>query len=142
MAVAAAPGTAIAAATFPAPMADGQRFPVADRQPDAPPPRANCTSVGRRCFTPTSMRNSYNLGPLYAAGNEGQGVTIAIIELVRRPEHIAFRPECVQHTAMGLPHMCGEPGGHLRERWADVPARVLERQYRREGPAARIQRDR
>ena len=27
-----------------------------------PPTEANCFSVGRRCFTPTSMQNSYNLG--------------------------------------------------------------------------------
>src|SRR5260370_6546152 len=37
-----------------------------------PPTEANCFSVGRRCFTPTSMQNSYNLGPLYAAQDEGR----------------------------------------------------------------------
>ena len=38
-----------------------------------PPAESDCFSVGRRCFTPLSMQNSYNLTPLYAAGNEGQG---------------------------------------------------------------------
>ena len=32
-----------------------------------PPAESDCFSVGRRCFTPTSMQNSYNLAPLYAA---------------------------------------------------------------------------
>src|SRR5262249_5895992 len=41
----------------------------------APPSESDCFAIGRRCFTPTSMQNSYNLPPLYAAGNEGQGVT-------------------------------------------------------------------
>lgn len=45
-----------------------------------PPTQAQCFSVGRRCFTPSSMQNSYNLLPLYAMGYEGQGVTIAIID--------------------------------------------------------------
>src|SRR5262249_75802 len=45
-----------------------------------PPTEAQCFSVGRRCFTPQSVQNSYNLGPLYAAGNQGQGQTIAIID--------------------------------------------------------------
>src|SRR5215469_16000676 len=34
-----------------------------------PPTQANCNSVGRRCFNPTSMQKSYNLPPLYAAGH-------------------------------------------------------------------------
>src|SRR5215472_9171404 len=45
-----------------------------------PPAETDCTSVGRRCFTPTSMQASYNLPPLYAAGNTGEGMTIAIID--------------------------------------------------------------
>jgi subtilase family serine protease len=49
------------------------------------PSQADCASVGRRCFTPTSMQNSYNLRPLLAAGQEGQGVTIAIIDSFGNP---------------------------------------------------------
>ena len=33
-----------------------------------PPAQSDCASVGRRCFTPVAMQNSYNLPPLYAAG--------------------------------------------------------------------------
>jgi len=33
------------------------------------------------------MQASYNLGPLYAAKDEGQGVTIAIVDSYRQPEH-------------------------------------------------------
>jgi hypothetical protein len=36
-----------------------------------PPTEAQCFAVGRRCFTPTSMQNSYNLLPLYRAGQLG-----------------------------------------------------------------------
>ena len=45
-----------------------------------PPTEAQCFSVGRRCFTPQSMSASYNLTPLYAGGNMGQGKTIAIVD--------------------------------------------------------------
>jgi subtilase family serine protease len=31
------------------------------------------------------MQNSYDLGPLYAGGNEGQGATIAIIDSFGNP---------------------------------------------------------
>src|SRR5438445_5310878 len=34
----------------------------------APLSEAQCFARGRRCFIPTSIRNSYNLGPLYAQG--------------------------------------------------------------------------
>ena len=50
-----------------------------------PPSEANCFSIGRRCFTPKSMQASYNLPPLYAAKDEGQGVTIAIIDSFGNP---------------------------------------------------------
>jgi subtilase family serine protease len=73
-----------------------------------PPTEANCFSVGRRCFTSTSMENSYNLGPLYAQGHDGQGVTVAIIDSFGNP-NIASDLS-VFDNAMGLPHMCGEPG--------------------------------
>ena len=73
-----------------------------------PPTEAQCFAVGRRCFTPVSVQNSYNLPPLYAAGDEGQGVTIAIIDSYGS-DTIA-NDLSVYNTQMGLPHMCGEPG--------------------------------
>jgi subtilase family serine protease len=73
-----------------------------------PPSEAACFAVGRRCFTPTSMQNSYNLAPLYAAGNAGQGVTIAIIDSFGNPNMASDLANF--DTQMGLPHMCGEPG--------------------------------
>jgi len=73
-----------------------------------PPSESACFAIGRRCFTPTSMQNSYNLLPLYAAGNEGQGVTIAIIDSFGNPNMASDLANF--DTQMGLPHMCGEPG--------------------------------
>jgi subtilase family serine protease len=73
-----------------------------------PPSEANCFSRGRRCFTPASMQASYNLPPLYAAGNQGQGVTIAVIDSFGSPSIAADLGNF--DTQMGLPHMCGEPG--------------------------------
>lgn len=71
-----------------------------------PPTEAQCFAIGRRCFTASSMENSYNLGPLYAAGNEGQGVTIAIIDSFGDPNMASDLANF--DTQMGLPHMCGE----------------------------------
>jgi len=73
-----------------------------------PPTEDQCFAIGRRCFTPVSVQNSYNLPPLYAAGDEGQGVTIAIIDSYGS-DTIANDLN-VYNTAFGLPHMCGEPG--------------------------------
>jgi subtilase family serine protease len=73
-----------------------------------PPSEAHCFAIGRRCFTPTSMQNSYNLPPLYALGDEGQGVTIAIIDSFGNPNMASDLANF--DTQMGLPHMCGEPG--------------------------------
>ena len=73
-----------------------------------PPSEAACFAIGRRCFTPTSMQNSYNLGPLYAAGNDGRGMTIAIIDSFGNPNMASDLANF--DTQMGLPHMCGEPG--------------------------------
>ncbi len=73
-----------------------------------PPTEADCFALGRRCFTATSMENSYNLPPLYAAGNEGQGVTIAIIDSFGNPNMASDLANF--NTQMNLPHMCGEPG--------------------------------
>jgi subtilase family serine protease len=73
-----------------------------------PPTEGNCFSVHRRCFTPASMQASYNLPPLYAAGNEGQGMTIAIIDSFGNPNIESDLGNF--DTQMGLQHMCGEPG--------------------------------
>jgi subtilase family serine protease len=74
----------------------------------APPSQAACNAVGRRCFNPTAMATSYNYAGLHAAGNEGQGKTIAIVDSFGsstiRQDLGAF------NTAFGLPHLCGETG--------------------------------
>lgn len=71
-----------------------------------PPSQAACNAAGRRCFDPAAMHNSYNYASLLAAGNEGQGKTIAIVD--------SFGSSTITNdlnvfdTAFGLPHMCGE----------------------------------
>jgi subtilase family serine protease len=73
-----------------------------------PPTESACFAVGRRCFTPVAMQNSYNVGPLYAAGLTGRGKTIAVID--------SFGSATIANdlnvfsTAFGLPHLCGEAG--------------------------------
>ena len=75
---------------------------------ETPPTQAQCNSAGRRCFTPQTTRASYNLNSLYAAGVDGRGVTIAIVD--------SFGSDTIAHdlhvydTAMGLPPLCGEEG--------------------------------
>lgn len=75
---------------------------------EIPPTQAQCNSVGRRCFSPSSLQASYNLGPLYALGDQGQGMTIAVVD--------SFGSDTMSHdlhvfnNAFGLPHMCGEEG--------------------------------
>ncbi|HEX6553541.1 MAG TPA: S53 family peptidase [Ktedonobacteraceae bacterium] len=73
-----------------------------------PPSQAACNAFGRRCFNPTAMHNSYNYASLLAAGNEGQGKTIAIVDSFGSA---TIRNDLgVFNTAFGLPHMCGESG--------------------------------
>jgi subtilase family serine protease len=73
-----------------------------------PPTEAACNAVGRRCFNPASMANSYNYAALLALGNQGQGKTIAVID--------SFGSDTIANdlnvfnNAFGLPHLCGEPG--------------------------------
>jgi subtilase family serine protease len=73
-----------------------------------PPSEAACNAVGRRCFSPTAMANSYNYAGLHAAGDLGQGKTIAVVD--------SFGASTVRedlgvfNTAFGLPHLCGETG--------------------------------
>lgn len=71
----------------------------------APPDQAACNAVGRRCFNPQAMHNSYNYASLLAAGNEGQGKTIAIVD--------SFGSDTIRNDLynfsleFGLPIPCG-----------------------------------
>ena len=73
-----------------------------------PPTEAQCFSVGRRCFNPASTRAAYDLQPLYDAGLDGTGMTIAIVD--------SYGSDTIAHDlhvydqAFGLPPMCGEEG--------------------------------
>jgi subtilase family serine protease len=73
-----------------------------------PPTAAQCASVGRRCFVPVAMANSYNYAGLLAGGNQGQGITIAVVD--------SFGSDTIRHDlhvfdqAFGLQAMCGEEG--------------------------------
>jgi subtilase family serine protease len=73
---------------------------------ETPPTEAQCESVGRRCFAPQATQASYNVGPLYAAGIDGAGQTIAIVD--------SYGSDTMAHDlhvydqAFGLAPMCGE----------------------------------
>jgi subtilase family serine protease len=73
-----------------------------------PPTEAQCVSVGRRCFTPQAIQASYNMAPLYAAGHDGRGQTIAIVD--------SYGSDTIAHDlhvfnqAFKLQAMCGEEG--------------------------------
>jgi len=73
-----------------------------------PPTQAQCNSVGRRCFNPQSTRAAYNLAPLYTAGHDGRGVTIAIVDSYGS-DTIAHDLHVYNQT-FGLQPMCGEEG--------------------------------
>src|SRR5260221_9881566 len=73
-----------------------------------PPSQASCNAVGRRCFNPASMSNSYTYATLLAAGNKGQGKPIPILDSFGRstiPNDLG-----VFSTALGFPHLCGDSG--------------------------------
>ena len=73
-----------------------------------PPTAAQCAAVGLSCFTPQAIQSAYNFGPLYAAGCDGTGMTIAIVD--------SYGSDTMAHDlhvfnqAFGLPPMCGEEG--------------------------------
>lgn len=75
---------------------------------ETPPTQAQCASVGRRCFSPQAVQAAYNVGPLYAAGYNGTGQTIAIVD--------SYGSDTIAHDlhvydqAFGLQPMCGEEG--------------------------------
>ncbi|MEY9895357.1 subtilase family serine protease [Catenulispora sp. MAP5-51] len=72
-----------------------------------PPTQAACNAVGRRCFTPASMQNSYDVTPLLSGGNDGHGKTIAIIDSFGY-DTVAGDLENFSQQ-FGLPLMCGMP---------------------------------
>jgi subtilase family serine protease len=73
-----------------------------------PPSEAACNAVRRRCFNPTAVANSYNYAGLHAAGDMGQGKTIAVVDSFGAS---TIRQDLgVFNTAFGLPHLCGETG--------------------------------
>ncbi|MGA2972942.1 MAG: S53 family peptidase [Candidatus Bathyarchaeia archaeon] len=73
-----------------------------------PPAEAQCYAINRRCFTPSSMANSYNYASLLLANHQGQGKTIAVID--------SFGSDTIRSdlnvfdTSFGLQHLCGETG--------------------------------
>jgi subtilase family serine protease len=75
---------------------------------ETPPTLAQCISVGRLCFTPAGVRAAYNVQPLYDAGFDGRGQTIAIVD--------SYGSDTMAHDlhvydrAFGLQPMCGEEG--------------------------------
>jgi subtilase family serine protease len=100
-------GTATHAAAVPVPKPTVSDYAQVSAS-TTPPTEAQCFSVGRRCFTPASTRAAYNVAPLYGAGFDGSGRTIAIVD--------AYGSDTIAHdlhvynTVFGLPSMCGEEG--------------------------------
>jgi subtilase family serine protease len=72
------------------------------------PTQADCAAVARTCFTPQAIQSAYNVGPLHAAGKDGRGMTIAIVD--------SYGSDTMAHDlhvfdqAFGLQPMCGEEG--------------------------------
>jgi subtilase family serine protease len=106
-AIAGTPGAVLPAAH---PMAADAQYLSADPGPptEAQCNTANASTGGRRCFFPAGIRNSYNMGPLYAQHLDGRGVTIAVVD--------SFGAQTAAHdlhifdSAFGLQPMCGEEG--------------------------------
>src|SRR5438034_8753057 len=73
-----------------------------------PRTQAQCNSVGRRCFSPQAIQAAYNLAPLYTAGLNGHGMTIAIVD--------SYGSDTIAHDlhvfdqAFGIAPRCGEEG--------------------------------
>ncbi len=74
----------------------------------APPTEADCFAIGRRCFTPQAIRAAYNINGLYANGEDGSGMTIAIVDSFGSDTIATDLNEF--DTSFGLPHLCGETG--------------------------------
>src|SRR2546423_15382694 len=73
-----------------------------------PPTQAQCNSVGRRCFSPQAVQASYNVGPLYAGGYNGRGMTIAVVDSYGS-DTIAHDLHVYDQT-FGVAPLCGEEG--------------------------------
>ncbi len=100
------PGTA-SVATLPVmhPMISDIQFISADANP---PAQALCNAVGRRCFNPLAIQNSYDIAATYGLNNQGLGKTIAVVDSFGST---TIRQDLgVFNTAFGLPHLCGETG--------------------------------
>jgi subtilase family serine protease len=101
---ASAPGVAVAGSAIRPAVSDYVQLSTNE----TPPTEAQCNSVGRRCFSPQATQASYNVGPLYAAGFNGAGETIAVVD--------SYGSDTMAHDlhvydqAFGLQPMCGEEG--------------------------------
>lgn len=73
-----------------------------------PPSQSACNAVGRRCFNPAAMANSYNYTLDHTNGVDGSGTTIAIVD--------SFGSSTIASdlnnfdSVFGLQHLCGETG--------------------------------
>ncbi|MBO0828488.1 MAG: S53 family peptidase [Streptosporangiales bacterium] len=72
-----------------------------------PPTEGDCFSAGRRCFTPSAIQASYDVGPLHASGFTGKGETIAIFDSFGYDQVASDLKVFSQQ--FGLPLMCGMP---------------------------------
>src|SRR5579864_3749964 len=72
------------------------------------PTQAACNAVGRRCFDPAAMANSYDYAGLHAAGTNGKGITIAIVDSFG--SSTITNDLATFNATFNLQHMCGETG--------------------------------
>src|SRR5258708_22271875 len=99
------PGTSLVGAVIRPAVSDYVQLSTSE----TPPTQAQCASVGRRCFGPQATQAAYDVGPLYAAGFNGAGETIAVVD--------SYGSDTMAHDlhvydqAFGLQPMCGEEGG-------------------------------
>jgi subtilase family serine protease len=100
---ASSPGTTTTGAIVPA-VSDYKQI----NRSEVPPTQAQCASVGRRCFDPHSTRSAYDLGGLIAAGSDGRGKTIAVVDSYG--SDTMAHDLAVYDKAWNLPRMCGEEG--------------------------------
>jgi subtilase family serine protease len=107
MTVALSSSSHAAALPIPQPATDTAQFVKAGT---TPPSNADCEASPAHitCFGPHAVQSAYNLGPLYAQGLTGKGVTIAIVD--------SYGSDTMAHDlhvydqAFGLQPMCGEEG--------------------------------
>ncbi len=114
--------TAVAAGPLVHPLVSDWQFLTSST---TPPTQAACNAIHRRCFNPASMSSAYDYHSLLAAGNEGQGKTIAVVD--------SFGSATISSdlgvfdNAFGLQHMCGETGPFAQACTAGMPSfKILE----------------